>query len=73
MPKVTTGCPYHPEQGNTCRGCPDSMDPYVFDGGCGRHLSPDELQRWQLDAKARYDARMAWQQPHRKRGRGARR
>lgn len=58
----TNGCPYHPEQGKTCRGCPDSMDPYVFDGGCGRHLQPDALQREQAAAQARYEARIERQQ-----------
>lgn len=52
----------HPEQGRTCRGCPASLDPYVFDGGCGRHLAPDALQREQAAAQVRYEARIDYQQ-----------
>lgn len=36
------------------------MDPYLFDGGCGRHLQPDALQHAQADAQARHEAREGW-------------
>lgn len=63
-----TGCPYHPEQGHTCRGCPASLDPFVFDGGCGQQLPPEALQRAQADARARHEARRTWKRSIRRKG-----
>ena len=34
----------HPEQGRTCRGCPDSLNPRLYDGGCVHLLGDDGIR-----------------------------